>query len=237
MRWAFWRRRSDEPTARAVSVLPDPTCRRGEPGLREERDSDDRRPAAVSSGATPGWAPSLEPGEFEDVYPPEALFFGMAGVRSLVVELVRAVLAGDAAAANDVVAQLEQHEADLELAPMVAATALGPRLLAAADVSPKGGVPPSAMAVALARGDALIVGAEDRRRAVAPHCPPQLLRRVVRDALGQVDLEAPPAELFDAEDSELLLASAVLLAQSCADGGQGDAAELELELAELLPDG
>jgi hypothetical protein len=236
MRWAFWRRRSDEPTAHAVSVLPDPASGRVEPGLREERDSDDRRPAAAFSGATPGWAPSLEPGEFEDVYPPEALFFGMAGVRRLVVELVRAVLAGDAAAANDVVARLEQHEADLELAPMVAATALGSRLLAAADVSPEGGVPPSAMAAALARGDALIVGAEDRRLAVAPHCPPQLLRQVVRDALGQVDLEAPPAELFDAEDSELLLAGAVLLAQSCADG-QGDATALELQLAELLPDG
>jgi hypothetical protein len=243
MRWAFWRRGGEqEPDApHAPAVTPD-SARDVWPTQRRDGDEQQDRPAAPAcsgaapfSGATPGWAPALEPGEFEDIYPPEALFFGLAGVRSLVVELVRAALALDAATVVQVLQRFQEHEADLELAPMVAATGLGPRLLAAADLSPEGGVAPAAMTAALARGDALVAGAEDRRLAVAPHCPPGLLRYVVRDALGQVDIEAPPAELFDAEDDELLLASAVLLAQTCADG-QGDPTALELELAELLPD-
>lgn len=235
MRWAFWRRRRQQ-TPEPPSVTSDATGGTWAAERRDPDERDDHRAAPAFSGASPTWAPVLATGEFEDLYPPEALVLGMSGVRSVVVELVRAVLSGDRAEAAAVVARLQEHEADLELAPMVAATALGPRLLVAADVDPQREGQHAAMAAALAQGDTLIERAEQRRRAVAPHCPQGLLRYVVRDALGVVDLEPPPPErLVGAEDADLLLAAAVLLAQGCADG-QGDPAALDLELAQLLPD-
>lgn len=237
MRWAFWRR-GQQPTP----DLPHPPAVRPDAAAtwaaerRDPDERDERRAAPAFSGAGPTWDPALEAGELEDRYPPEALVLGVSGVRSIVVELVRAVLDRDRAGATEILARLQQHEADLALAPMVAATALGPRLLVAADVDPQREGQHAAMAAAVAQGDTLVERAEQRRRAVAPHCPQGLLRHVVRDALGVVDLdEAPPADLDDAEDADLLLAAAVLLAQGCADG-QGDPTALDLELAQLLPD-
>lgn len=237
MRWAFWRRKQHQgrDLAHPPSIAPAEAAATPADRRRDEDERSGRRAAPAFSGASPTWAPSLEPGEFEDLYPPEALVLGMSGVRSVVVELVRAVLAGDRAHAAEVAARLQQHEADLEMAPMVAVTALGPRLLVAADVDPGRDGRTQALTAAVAQGDTLVERAEERRRAVAPHCPPELLRYVVRDALGVVDLEAPPDELVEAEDADLLMAAAVLLAQGCADG-QGDPTALDLELAQLLPD-
>lgn len=223
--WAFWRRRR-RPAPASADPVPVPA------GERESPEEPAPR-APAFSGARPQFAPVLEPGEFEDLWPLEALSEGMPHLQAAVVDVVRAVLARDVADVTRLLDRLDAHEADAELAPLVALTALGPRLLEAADVAPDeaaaGGV---AAAAVLTQGETLVGRAEGLRRAVAPGVPGELLRFAVRYALG-ADVTGDPG--IEAEDRDLLLAAAVLLAQGIEDG-QGGPAVLAAELAELLPD-
>lgn len=237
MRWRFWRRPERSRSAVAGEAAPPaPPPRVGRPAARDDEGRD--APAVPAfSGAAPGFVPALEPGEVEDLDPPSALVYGMAGLRSVVVELVSAVVAQDLAAVDAVLDRLAPHEADLEMAALIASTALGPRLVAAADVQVEdGGLRGEDAERALAQADTLVSRAEPLRRALAPHCPPSLLGYVVRDALGSSEWLAPPyGDHLEGEDRDLLLATAVLLAQTCRDG-QGHPGTISAELALLLPD-
>jgi hypothetical protein len=154
--------------------MPPPTHAVTRPPGRDD-DADAARPAAFS-GATPSFVPVLEPGEFEDLYPPSELAYGMAGLRGAVVELVSAVLAQDRAATDALLDRLAPHERDVEMAGQIALTASVPRIVVAADVQTEdGALAGEAAQQALAQGETLASRAESLRQATAPHCPPTLL--------------------------------------------------------------
>lgn len=240
MRWRFWRRRERGPAAADPAPTgPTPApAREAAPSAARDRDTDaEKAPTPAFSGATPRFEPVLEPGELEDLHPPSELTYGMAGLRGVVVELVSAVLAQDRAGTEALLQRLEPHEADVDMAAQIGLTVLGPRVVAAADVQPEHeALDAEDTAQVLAQGETLASRAEPLRAAMAPHCPPTLLGFAVRQALGSPDwLEPPYGEHLEGEDRDLLLAIAVLLAQTCRDGqGPPDAISAELEL--LLPD-
>lgn len=237
MRWRFWRRPERSRTAvvagAAPPALPPHVVR---PAARDD-EGRDAPTAPASSGAAPGFVPALELGEVEDLHPPSALVYGMAGLRGVVVELVSAVEAQDLAAVEAVLDRLAAHEADVGMAAQIALTALGPRLLAAADLQDEAGSLRGQDAQrALAQGQTLASRADPLRRALAPHCPATLLGHVARGALGASDWLVPPYDdHLQGEERDLLLATALLLAQTCRDG-QGQPDTIAAELALLLPD-
>ena len=223
MWWRFWRRRRDAGPPAQVAPPPADAVPRAAGRDDEERPG---APARAFSGATPDPGANGSVLDAPGLEPPSAPRDGDGG-RQAVVELVTAALAQDRDAVHAVLDHLGQQGARVETAALSALAALGPRLLVAADVAADdalgGGLPAAA---AVTQADTLADRAERLRTTVAPEVRPGLLREVARHAVGE-DAEAGAG----ADARQLLLAAAVLLAQTCRDGQGGPeqlAAELDL---------
>lgn len=233
MRWRFWRRHAAQPSpGPPAAPLPPPRATgatRG-PALPDDPD-EDRRPTPAFSGASPDPGSSLPATAAGDISGLPAVaqddpHLHLPGVRSGVLALVRAAVERDRPAALRALEDLEGRGEDAPgVASIAALAALGDRLVAGADVEP---ATPEYRTAVVAQGDTVAGRAGTLLRAVAPQCPRDLVRHVVRLAAGVPDQE--PALV----PQDLTLVAAVLLAQTVLDG-QGDLDALAEELALLLP--
>lgn len=228
MRWAFWRRTNKQPVAEqpleATSCWPAPAP--------DDPDDEPRRPAF--SGTRPAAPADLVPGTprhpLEQALPAAAVGHARAAVR----ELVSLAADRDAASATVLLERLDDELAGA--AARVALAALGPRLATLAghageDVPPGSG----SWRETVLQGDVTADRAERIRRAVAGQLPDDLLRFAVRFACGTPDADPALARHAAAAPGDLLLAAAVVLAQTVEDGADSVDA-LAGELAQLLPD-
>lgn len=251
MRWAFWRTDAydrplePDPLRRTASA----TAPAGSPPAADDPDPD--RPLTPAfSGARP--SPGVgHLGDTDLPGPPAADLAALLGVlvddapaheraaaRHDLLDLVRAALARESAAAQRALDRLTARgEAATALASAAALAALRDRLVLAAGHDPaevlRGGL---ATAAAVTQGDTVAGRAGPLLRAVAPHCPRGLVRRVVRRSLGVPD--DPPGDVpgAAAADGTIALVAAGLLAQTVLDE-VADLRALEQELHGLLPGG
>lgn len=127
-------------------------------------------------------------------------------------------------------------DAELGAASVIALAALGPRLATLAGHDGEEVLPGSATwREAVLQGEVTADRAEVIRRTTARHLPADLLRFAVRFACGTPEADPALAHHAGASSGDLLLAAAVVLAQTVEDGA-GSAEALAAELAALLPD-
>lgn len=258
LRWRFWRRDAsvprpqEDPPAPGTRPLPDsPTAPRAV--AQRDDDPDRRRPTSPFSGATPdpgrgaslgglavGSADDLAADDSGLAADDSAPSLDAAGVRRDLADLVQAAASRDGSAADLVRQRLvSRGRDDPGVAALIALELLGDRLREATGFAPADDHPPGseglAVAAAVAQGDLVAGRAAPLMRAVAAHCPRDLVRAAVRRAAGDADDEPALLEHLEARAPDLALVAAVLLAQLAADG-IGDHDDLLSDLAKLLPD-
>lgn len=247
MRWRFWRR--DE---RPVRDLPADTGLRWEPGVgpvhtapADDRDEahgrSARAPAFSGASPQPGEVPLYERPPVDDPLQQEhevdAAFARL--VADAVVSLVTPLVAGDAVAFGSARAALQAQlagatEDQQGLAAVVALVPLSVRLPLLAGVA--GEVDEDALAreELLAYAPLVAGRAEPLRARFAADVQPELVRFSAYFACGHPDAEPDHERLFSAPAADQVVASAVLLAQTCLDGASGPEA-LRAEISASFP--
>lgn len=231
MSWAFWRRRRRDDAAGAdvdpaVADQPAVAPTAAHRPVHDDAPDVPRTEASAYSGASP----QLPTSSTDRRLPPLPDLSGVppvlsADVRRHVVDLVERALARDRAGAREVLLRIQ--DSGSEEALVAALAPLGERFATLADSTE-----PEAV---LAQGDHVAQRADPLLRAVAPHCPRDLVRFVVRFACGVPDIDPALAPQLDAPAADLLLVAGVLLAQTVQDGA-GDVDALAAEIADLLPE-
>lgn len=251
MQWAFWRRERSEPvqpleaaplpddtglppggTGRVVRAAPDDA----------DRGEDDRAPGAAaspSSGARPdpAGAPPTLPHAPPPVLPAPAVDEPeIARHAELVAQLVRAVLAVDAAAVDAALAPLDDPTR-ARAAAAAAAGALAARLPPLSGLEGAVTFDEDEGDLLHAYADLLTARAEQRRTSVAPVVTREQLMVVAHlaaaAAVGDAASEPSLLVLAGIPAREQLLAGCVLLAQTSVDGG-GGADDVAREVAALF---
>lgn len=239
MRWAFWRRREQQP-ARGLTTTPEPAFGGWSSSRQSDPGADEHAPAPAFSGASPQPPPAPNAADvLELLRDPEVQpEVDPAAARADVDDLVRAVLADDRAAIAGVVQRIDGRGEEAGSMSLIAGLApLGERFITAAGHRLGEAPPGSAESIdAIAEGDRVLVRAEPLLRDLATSYRDVLGRFLVRFSVGMPEYEA--AELEDPGLDGLgdqVLVVAILLAQTCLDG-QGTPDELAARLADLLPD-
>lgn len=222
MRWAFWRKPLRDEQEEPPRPLPSDaglslggSAARPATAQRPDEEPDTTDPVAPAAPAGSRPAPSTKVPQLPDGPVPPPADSGpldrsqLPAAGSALVELVRGVLAGSAATPT------------AERVPAAVATAvLSARLPLLSGVTGSVHDDPDALRLQLAYADLLAGRAEHLRRTAAAQLTPQALRTAARDAAGAVTATDPPATGPRAGGPDTrLLAAAVLLAQTCLDGG------------------